>query len=287
MLVTVVDEGSFSAAARKLRRVQSAVSHAMKSLEEELGVELWDRRTKRPTLTSEGRAVLTSARRVLGEADDLRRVARGLQGGLEASVSICVDALFPVAALVSTCSEFAAEFPAVELRVRTETMGDVAERVLDKSCQIGVAGPHARASGLEQHHLTTVRMVPVASPSHPLASVKGRIPMRELERQTQIVLSERGEGRSPDQGVLSARTWRVADLSTKHAMLVAGLGWGNMPEGVLRTDFAKKRLVRIRPSAWGSLDLQLALVHERGLAPGIATLWLIERLKKNCALSSS
>src|SRR5271165_328579 len=89
-LVAVVEEGSFSAAARKLRRVQSAISTSMANLEEQLGVTLWDRATKIPKLTSEGEAVLASARRVLAEVDSLRRLTTDMSGGLEAAVSLCL-----------------------------------------------------------------------------------------------------------------------------------------------------------------------------------------------------
>jgi DNA-binding transcriptional LysR family regulator len=282
MLVTAVDEGSFSAAARKLRRVQSAVSHAMKSLEMELGIEVWNRSRKVPTLTPRGRAVLAAARRVLGEVEELRGVVQGLSNGLEASVSVCVDASFPLKALVTTCCEFARAYPSVELRVHTETMSSVVDRVADGTCQIGVAGPFERAGYVKQH-LTTVKMVPVVSANHPLAEIKGRVRSERLEREVQVVLSERGSTQSPDQGVLSPRTWRVADLTTKLEMLRAGLGWGNMPLHMVRTDLASKKLVRIRPgpSADG-IELPLAVVHERGLAMGPATRWLVDRLAANC-----
>ncbi len=281
MLVTAVDEGSFSAAARKLKRVQSAVSHAMKSLESELGMAVWDRTRKVPTLTAQGRAVLAAARRVLGEVEELRGAVRGLSGGLEAIVSVCIDATFPLRALVVTCSEFAREFPCVELRVHTESMGAVLDRVADGTCQIGVAGPFDRP-GFVKHHLTTVKMVPVAAAAHTLAGIKGRVGAERLEREVQIVLSERGTTRSPDQGVLSPRTWRVADLTTKLEMLRAGLGWGNMPLQMVRADLAKKKLIRIRPGASADvIDLPLAVVHERGLVMGPATRWLVDRLAAN------
>ncbi len=283
MLVTAVDEGSFSAAARKLHRVQSAVSHAMKSLEAELDLEIWDRTSKVPTLTNEGRAVLAAARRILGEVFELRGVARGLSGGLEATVSVCVDSTFPLHALVTSLHQFAREYPSIELRVHTETMGAVIDRITDGTCQIGVAGPFVGA-GLVQEHLTTVKMVPVVAATHPLASIKGRVPRARLEREVQVVLSERGSAQSPDQGVLSPRTWRVVDLATKLEMLRAGLGWGNMPLHMIRTDLAKNKLVRIRPGSGngGDLDLPLAVVYERGVALGPAAQWLVERFSANC-----
>jgi DNA-binding transcriptional LysR family regulator len=284
MFIGVAEEGSFSAAARTLHRVQSAVSHAMGALEGQLGVALWDRSTRVPTLTPPGKALLAQARRVVAEADALRRVAEGLLGGLEPSVSLCVDAIFPITALVDLCREFAAAFPAVPLEVQTETLGTVAARVLDGTCQLGVVGPAAQAPGLERHHLTTVRMVPVAAPGHPLARLRGRIPQARLAEHVQVVLGERGVKGGPDQAVLSPRTWRVVDLGTKHALLCGGLGWGNMPEHVVREDLARGRLVRLSPEAWGPDEhlLSLALVHRPGLAMGPATRWLCDRLGQLC-----
>ena len=93
--VVVNEAGNFSAAARKLQRVQSAVSTTMASLEQQLGLKLWDRSTRIATLTDEGRAILAAAARVLHDVEALRRTAAELAGGVEARVALCVDALFP------------------------------------------------------------------------------------------------------------------------------------------------------------------------------------------------
>lgn len=280
--VTVVDEGSFSAAARKLQRVQSAVSHAIANLEAQLGVALWDRSTRVPKLTDQGRVLLACARRVISETDGLRRVARGLVGGLEPEVAICVDAAFPLTALVDLCREFAEVFPTVELRVHTEIMAAVTARVLDGTCHLGVANPAESGAGLTRHHLSTVQFVTVASKDHPLAKAKGRIPTERLAEHVQIVLSERSPGKSPDRGVLSPITWRVADLTTKHALIRAGLGWGNLPEHVARADLAKGTLVRLQPEAWGEVLISLAVIHRPELDAGPATQWLLRRMKELC-----
>lgn len=284
--VTVVDEGSFTAAARKLRRVQSAVSHAMASLEKQLSVALWDRTTRIPRLTEQGRVLLEGARRVLEEADALRRTARGLVGGLEPAMAICVDAVFPVQALVEVCRGFAAEYPSVELRVYTEALSAVSARVKDGTCQLAVVGPAADTRGLERQHITSVRMIPVVSPGHALAKLRGRIPTARLAEHVQVVLSERSDVATStrDQAVLSRLTWRVVDLATKHALLAAGLGWGNMPEPHVREDLASGRLVRIQPDAWGEDEhvLALALVWRPDLAMGPATRWMMTRLPELC-----
>jgi DNA-binding transcriptional LysR family regulator len=284
--ITVVDEGSFSAAGRKLRRVQSAVSHAMANLETQLGVRIWDRSTKIPTLTPEGKVLLATARRICADVDALKGVADGLVGGLEASVALAVDAILPVRAVVDMCREFAQEFPTVELRLHTEVLSAVSSLVLDGTCQLGVIGPHAHAQGLERQYFASVQLVPVAAREHPLAARPGRIPTSVLAEYVHIVLSERSsERQTPDQGVLSPRTWRVADLGTKHALLLGGLGWGNMPEHMVREDIARGRLVRIQPAAWSDdeWNLSLSLVHRPELSKGPATRWILQRLPALCA----
>ncbi len=283
--VTVVEEGSFSAAARRLQRVQSAISTAMANLEDQLGVPLWDRSTKIAKLTTQGESVLASARRVLLEVDALKRVTAGLVLGVEASVSLCVDALFPLAALVDLCARFAKEFPAVDLRVDTQLMSAVSARVLSGSATLGVVAAPGLAPGLERTALAAVRMIPVVSPSHPLASHKGLIPPEVLAGTVQIVLSERQGAGAPDQGVLSPRTWRVADLHTKQAMLCAGLGWGNMPDHMVADDLESGKLVELSLQAWSgdATKVTLYAIHRTETTFGPAHRWLVAELGARCS----
>ncbi len=289
MLVAVDEAGSFSAAARKLGRVQSAVSTAMANLEDELGVQVWDRSRRVATLTALGTAVLAMARRVLGEVDGLRALATGLAAGVEASVSLCVDAIVPLSALVDLCRGFAKELPAVDLRVDVQTMSAVAARVLDGSATLGVASEAGDAPGLERRPLAAIHMVPVVGRAHSLAAVRGRIASARLAEEVQIVLSERVAAGSPDRGVLSPRTWRVADLHTKRALLVAGLGWGNLPAHLVADDLRAGRLVAIRPAAWADDEhtLHLAAVFRTGASIGPAHRWVLAELERLCTRDAS
>ena len=287
--VTVVEEGSFSAAARKLRRVQSAVSTAMANLETQLGVSIWDRSQKRLRLTDQGQALLGAARRVLVEVDSLRVLSAGMVLGLEAQVSLCLDALFPVPALVELCGAFSREFPAVDLRIDTQVMSSVAARVIEGRATLGVVTPLGIVPGLERQALASLPMAPVVSPKHPLASYEGPIPERAFWDHIQIVLSEHKDEGVPDQAVLSPRTWRVADLHTKHQMLSAGLGWGNLPLHLIQQDLAAQRLVRIEPAAWAEDEhtVQLSAVYRSDAAFGPAHRWMLSQLARACADADS
>lgn len=281
---TVVEEGSFSAAARKLDRVQSAISTSMANLESHLGLPIFDRTTKIATLTAQGQAVLASARRVLAEVDGLRRLTSGMVMGLEASVSLCVDALFPLDVLLEVCADFAKELPAVDLRIDTQVLSAVSARVLDGSATLGIVSPAGLVPGLEREVLASIQMVPVVSPRHPLAATRGVLPKAAFVDAIQIVLSERSADGIDDQGVLSPRTWRVADLHTKHMMLRAGLGWGNLPAHVVRDDLHAKRLVAIKPGAWSPDDhrLSLSAIYRSDTMFGPAHRWLLARLGTLC-----
>ncbi len=283
--VAVVEEGSFSAAARKLRRVQSAISTSMANLESQLGVPIWDRTTKIAKLTEQGHALLAAARRVLGEVDALRRLTAGMVTGLEASVSLCVDALFPLSALIELCKEFAKQFPAVDLQIDTQLMSAVSARVLAGAATLGIASPGGIASGLERQVLSAIRMVPVVAPSHPLAALRGRIPQRAFADAIQIVLSERSDSGIDDRGVLSPRTWRVADLHTKHMMLASGLGWGNLPEHLVRDDIRHGKLVVIDAEPWGRDEhvLYFSAIYRSDTTFGPAHRWLLQTLEQLCA----
>jgi DNA-binding transcriptional LysR family regulator len=138
--------------------------------------------------------------------------------------------------------------------------------------------------GLERKVLTAIQMIPVAAPSHPLAAVRGPIPTARLRDAIQLVLSELHAEGPPDQAVLSSRTWRVRDLHTKHALLRAGLGWGNLPEHLVRDDLHGRRLVKLRVEAWGEDEykLYLSAVYRGDVTFGPAHRWLLAHLEHLC-----
>lgn len=283
VLVTVAEAGSFSAAARRLGRAQSAVSHAVAGLEEVLLVPLFDRSGWRPRLTEEGRALLLDARATLAKADTLRARARSLAEGLEAGISIVVDIMFPTRALVDLVAGFQAAFPDVALDLRVEALGSVPELVLSGACRLGVQGSLPDIPEELERMLLPEEVVvePVASPCHPLARHPGPIPDAALGGEVQIVLTDRSrrtEGR--DFAVLSERRIRTADLGAKHALLRAGLGWGFMPKELVGEDLAAGRLVVLRlgnrhPE---TRTMPLYLIHPRGNPPGPAGRWIVGRL---------
>jgi DNA-binding transcriptional LysR family regulator len=253
------------------------------NLEGQIGVKLFDRSGRLPTLTDAGRALAIQARAVTDGMDVFKARARGLAGGLEPELSVTVDVMFPIEVLTHAVSEFQTEFPDTPLRLYVEALGAVLQPVLDGRCAFAVMGSLPIVPPEFSHQrLLGVPMVMVASVRHPLAAFERPIPTTELSRHVQLVLTDRStlsQGR--EFGVISPRTWRLADLGAKHAFLRAGLGWGSMPLNVVQPDFVNGSLVQLDvQDAWpeGSIMPMLA-AHRTDNPPGPAGRWLIERLK--------
>ena len=243
IFLAVVENGSFAAAGRKLNRATSVISYGVSNLEAQLGIDLFDRETtRRPILTEAGHAVLAEAGAVAQGIDGLRAKVKGMLDGLESEVRLAVDVMLPSARLGAVLRSFSETFPTVSLRLSVEALGAVTALVLDRHAVLGVSGPlAAEKDEIERVAVGSVEMIPVAAPDHPLARLEKLTPGAGRDH-IQLVLTDRSpltEGR--DFGVLSRRTWRLADLSAKHALLREGVGWGNMPFAMVESDLGLGR----------------------------------------------
>jgi DNA-binding transcriptional LysR family regulator len=286
VFLAVCDAGSFTAAAKRLKRAQSAISYAVVSLEGALELALFDRTGHAPVLTEVGRALVTDARSVVARADELRSRARSMTGGLELRLEFAVDMFFPRLALITGLKDFHAEFPLLPLVVHTEGLAAVAKLVFDGKCHVGISVvpdnlPKWETS-LERRFLMSVEMVAVVALDSPLGRHGRAVTRHELKDHVQLVLTDRTPLTAGFQGgVLNETVWRLADLGTKHDLLLAGFGWGNMPLHMVTADLAEGRLRRLEfaEQPGGPGHLQLAEVFRRADPPGPAGRWLIERLR--------
>jgi DNA-binding transcriptional LysR family regulator len=279
VFLAVVEAGSFTAAAKRLGRAVSAISYTIANLEQQLGLSLFDReQTRTPRLTEAGYAVLSKARVVAAGVDDLRASVRSLLQGVEAEVTLVVDVMLPRERLVDAVRAFEVKFPTVKLRLHVEALSAVAQLLRQGGAMIGVGGGLLDVEpDLELIHVGNVEIIPVAAPDHPLARNRPNAP-GAARYHRQLVLTVRTpflEG--PDVGIFSADAWRLADLGAKHDLLLAGIGWGNMPEPNVRADLAAGRLVRLELPEAKSARYSLQAMYRTDNPPGPAAAWLIER----------
>lgn len=248
--------GSFRAAAGRLFRVQSAVSHAIGNLEAQLGIALFDRSGHRPALTPEGQALLADARAILLKVDGMRARARGLGEGVELELAIVVDTLFPIAAVAAALKAMRALYPSVGVRLSVAPLGGPLAALQERRCTLGIlVGEDFRDPHIELEALSAGSMLAVAAASHPLAlRAADAAPLNaaELTDHLQIVLADPtplSEGR--DFGILSPGTWRVSSQDAKHALILAGLGWGRLPLWMVERDLTEGRLIQLPAAALG------------------------------------
>lgn len=282
--VAVAEEGSFSGAARRFNRAQSAVSYSVATLEQQLGVTLFDRGGYRPRLTAAGQTLLGEIAEIVDRADRLKTQAGAIARGLEPELAIACDVLFPVDELGDILTEFQGRFPTVAVRAHIDVLGGVAELVTSGACAVGVLStlvtiPHS----LTGFPIEGALRVPVAAAAHPLARIDGAIATADLRDQVQIVLSDRSDlTRGRDFGVLSRRVWRVSDLGARHQLIRKGLGWGNLPYHMIAADIdaGRLKLLRLEAVRFPGEIVPLTAVHRADQVPGPAATWMIERLRK-------
>src|SRR5579871_4548924 len=182
IFVAVVDEGSFSAAARKLGRVQSAVSQSIAALEQELGVELFDRIGKVPRPTEAGSALARDARRLISAAAEFRKRAACIARDIEPELSLAVDPIFPHDALIASLKAVAVEFPNLPVTIFTENLGGSEQRLRDGVAQFAISPMHPIvASDLAGEFLVAIDVVRVVGVDHPLAKEPEPISRATLE----------------------------------------------------------------------------------------------------------
>ncbi|ANL26509.1 LysR family transcriptional regulator protein [Rhizobium phaseoli] len=281
--VSAADEGSFSAAARRLGRAQSAVSELVRGLEIQLGVTLFDRSGRYPRLTQAGERLLATAREVVAKVDSFKSQAKGMAAGLEPELSVAIDVFFPIHIIAEAAKDFRQQFPEVPLRLFVEALGGTVQPILDQRAGFGIVGSlPAMPAGILTEPLAGVTFLVVAAADHPLAAIGGTISRAELAKHVQLVLTDRTElSRGREFGVMSPQTWRLADLFAKHTFLLNGLGWGGMPEHAVRADIAAGRLVElaVEDISASGLRLPMSAAYRSDGPPGPAGRWLIERLK--------
>lgn len=228
LFVAIAESGSFSAAARRLGRVQSTVSHGIAQLESALGVCLFDRSRHKPQLTPAGQALLLRAREVLTQVRHLQAEAERLQSGQEAFVSLVLDMIIPVQLVTQSLQKLQRRYPDVKWLVHTEMLSAITQRVLEGSCQLGLTGmllPRQRQQ-LQTEKLGQIDFVYVVAADHPLSALSGSVAAAELAAYPRLAVADRGI-ELPE--LAAGQHWQLADLNTLLAFAEAGFGWAFLP----------------------------------------------------------
>lgn len=284
MLVAIADAGSFTAAARRVQRAQSAVSHAIATLEQHLGVSLFDRSLRTPRLTEIGQAVVADARLAIARMDGLKARARGLAQGIEPDIAIAVTVLYPAAPLLDVLDRFHATFPRVGLELFIEEIGGAGVMVEERRSVLGIVGTpslqRVDPASFITHAIGGVDIVAVAARDHALSGIARKLTETDLAEHRQLVPV--GRTRSTYAHTLVREVWRVTDPVLRREMILRGQGWGTLPLPLVAADIASGRLVRLDLAVRAEelMRIGLFVIHRADTPLGPAARWLLDAFQR-------
>lgn len=278
-LEAIVATGTFRAAADRLHKAQSAVSHQIRKLEAELGFDLFSRDEYRPRLTSEGEVFFRETARVLEQVRSLKSVAAGMRGAQEPMVSIAMTATMSLDPILNILGEIGRAYPGTHIRVATEMMGGPLARLMEGEADMIVAGLEgAPIDEVDTLPIGTITIRPVASPEFPAAQRTGIRSRREMQVYTQVIVSGTG-GLDFDQSrdVLSGgQRWTVSDFEAKKSVIKAGLGWGGIPEHLMEAELQSGELVPLTVEGYPPRHTEIFAIRRRDQVLGrvMSDIWL-------------
>ena len=275
--VEAVACGSFSAAARRLRKSQSTISTAISNLEADLGVALFDRATRHPTLTPQGEQVLSYVKAILAASDRLDELAISLSDETEARLTFVLSDTLHPDVLEDLLQQFDRRFPHTEFECLIGEDEDVIDLLQKERAQVGLI--EARDSypteiGSTRLPLQTAMAIYVA-PAHPLAA-QGRVTWDELHSWRELRLSTfLASSLEPAKG----QVWSAPNYLLLHSMTVQGLGWCILPCALVEEFAGSGTLVALNIPGWPRA-ISVDLLWNKKAPPGKAGSWLRQQLQR-------
>ncbi|MDT8377004.1 MAG: LysR family transcriptional regulator [Mariprofundaceae bacterium] len=277
VLRAIVEFGGFRPAAEALFKSQSAISIAIRKLEEELGITLFLRDQYRPTLTGEGKALYEKAGTILSHTEEFITTAHHFAAGEEPELRLSMSAIVPVNPALQLFSTIMESAPATRLSLLVETLNGTMERLNDDDADIAIAEVTEESSRYIYAPLTRIEMVSVISPRFRLAARAAELSEREMQGTTQIIVRDTSRhSEKKTAGVLAgAHQWVVSDFMTKKQIIASGMGWGRMPMHMVNREINSGELLLLGSEDFQPIKLEIKAVRkkETPLGPVATELW--------------
>ncbi|MES2162591.1 MAG: LysR substrate-binding domain-containing protein [Pseudomonadota bacterium] len=247
-IVDAIDRrGSFSAAGKELHRVPSTISYTVGKLEDDLGVQVFERNGPRVVLTAAGVELLKEGRYLLKAAQDLEHRVRRVASGWETELAVGMDSMFSACMFHDDIKAFYQVAQQTRLRIVQEALSGTWEALLDRRADllVGVAGDGPAGGGYVSLPIGKIGFVFAVAPSHPLAAVPGRLDRVQLQQHRAVSVADSARQMPPRTvGLLLGQdTLTVPDMAAKFQFQLAGMGFGFLPEPCARAAIAAGLLV--------------------------------------------
>lgn len=254
VFIAAAEEENFSAAARKLRLSQPAISFQIQGLEQRLNVQLFQRTGKRITLTEAGRELLPLAREMVNLATRIEETMCARQGIVKGTVVIGCSTSPGKYVLPHLIGAFRQTYPGAYFSVQVMTRPAVEDQLLSKQVHIGVLGLLPTSKDLECFPFFTDELILITPPTHPWAT-RGTITPKELYQADWIVREHSAATRQTVAAILNEHGLRADDLHVAmelgsveaiEAAVEAGHGVSFVSRVAVRRGLALGRIKAIR-----------------------------------------
>lgn len=284
MVDAIARHGSFARAARELGKVPSAVTYAIRKLEDGLDVLLFDRSGHRAQLTPAGQALLRDGRRVLQSLDDLAYRVKRVATGWEVELRIAVSALLPWRPFYDLIEEFRQVGVSTTLRFSTEVLSGTWDALVSGRADlvIGADAAGAPAGAFQSQAMGRTQFGFCVAPHHPLAAVadQRRLTAEDIAAHCAVVVSDTSRDLpARTRGLLTQQPMIIMPtLQDKIEAQVRGLGCGYLPLSLASAYIANGLLVACDTEEGIKMYEDLAYAW-RAKRPGAGLTWWLEKLK--------
>ncbi len=289
MVLEAIDRtGTFAGAAKELHRVPSAVSYGIRTLEESLGLALFDRSGRKARLTPAGQQIVAEGAALLASARRLDNLAHELQTGWEPELQIVVDGVVPLGPLTDVLRQFREEAIPTRLRLDIEYQEGVPDRWdRDEADLMIILDFDAEEDELEGVALPPLTMLRLIAPSHPLAS-EDDISEKTLASHMELLVRDSGQRWTQQDKIgfskTEHRTW-LSDFHSKRLALLAGAGHGWMPAHLVHDDLRAGTLVPLKTQGTDEWTYHPHLVHRSDRPLGRAGKHFVDLLIQSINIS--
>jgi DNA-binding transcriptional LysR family regulator len=283
LILDAIDHhGSFAGAANELYKVPSTISYTIGKLEQDLGVQVFERLGPKVTITKAGSELLKEGRHLLKAATDLEHRVRRVATGWETELTIGMDSIFSSSILIDDVIEFCQVADLTRLKFYEEVLSGTWESLLDRRVDllVGAVGEGPAGGGYTTHLIGSMPFVFVVSPKHPLVGIDKTLGKAELSQYLAIAVSDSVRKLQPRTvGLLFGQnTLSVPNMRAKYEYQLAGVGFGFLPEPIARKAINVGALI-VKEVEEPRVPEPLYLSWRTG-EEGKALNWWIERMKK-------
>lgn len=268
MFKAVVEHGGFAGASAAVFKSQSTVHHAVQKLEAALQVKLLEVKGRKAYLTESGKLILRRAEFLIDEASKIESVAETLSEGVESTLKIAVDEVFPQHLLYQALAHINELYPLVKIELIESVLTGANELLTNAAADLAISS--IPIYGINCHTLCNIQFIAVAHASHPLHQRSEPLTFRELKLHRQIVVRDSATQTSQDEGWLGAdMRWTVSHLRNSIDMVSQNFGYAWLPSAQIQTHLKNNTLkpLNLEQGTTRTLKLYLMCTDNDRLGP--------------------